>query len=437
MFKNHTNNEQTTPKSRFLLHAGVLVLMLILGFGSVQAGSVFSVQSGDWNDPAVWNENRVPNLTQDDVILNHTLSYTGDIEIGGTHRLHINRGAKLQQQGNLQNNGIFNLQGSYSCSGTVRNRPNGTFFLSGELNGCGEFYNDCFGLVYHQGYMSVGKYYNNSGTVYMTGTADITGRFVNKGMQMGLGYTKSETTAGRYNVCGDAYHMDTITAEVKGLIYLCMECGGQYYDLGKGTFDLNCSVFPIEIKSFYGTESKGEINLHWETYKEENLSSYLVERATNIETEVCSLGVCAESPWVEIGMVAAQGNTETGHKYDFTDRAPQRGVNFYRLKILDRNGSISYSSTIEVFNTDDGTKWVVYPNPNNSVLKVRLMGTQGTETQLYLFDIQGKKVWEKKVTLTESEQTFEINSSKYAAGTYILKATTDGKDLTRKVVFYK
>jgi hypothetical protein len=51
--------------------------------------------------------------------------------------------------------------------------------------------------------------------------------------------------------------------------------------------------------------------------------------------------------------------------YTFVDHAPSYGNNFYRIRIEDINGDVSYSEIKYTKNLSDGVKSYLYPNPAN------------------------------------------------------------------------
>ncbi len=66
--------------------------------------------------------------------------------------------------------------------------------------------------------------------------------------------------------------------------------------------------------------------------------------------------------WIKLGEVAAQGTSNALTDYSFTDIAPLPGTNYYRLKMVDTDGSFTHSR-IESLVFDDSGTLTVYPNP--------------------------------------------------------------------------
>ncbi len=115
-------------------------------------------------------------------------------------------------------------------------------------------------------------------------------------------------------------------------------------------------LVPVELASFSGTLRNGNGHLSWESYSEVGFSHYEVQKSNT------------RNQWTSIGMVRG-GKTY----YDFTDRSLEAGkIVYYRLKMVDLNGTIEFSHTISLSSDRDITKIAVYPNPTSNFLFVDL-----------------------------------------------------------------
>lgn len=95
----------------------------------------------------------------------------------------------------------------------------------------------------------------------------------------------------------------------------------------------------VEILKFTGKSQNGNIVLKWEVRNEVNLKNYTIERKT------------VSGSFVEIATVLPKNESY----YEYTDEAAYKSssasIYIYRIKIVDNNGSVSYSSEITVSNT--------------------------------------------------------------------------------------
>lgn len=97
-----------------------------------------------------------------------------------------------------------------------------------------------------------------------------------------------------------------------------------------------CSILPIELYSFNGHNNENVNELYWVTETEINNDYFTVERSMD--------GI----NFVSVADVAGAGNSNSLLDYQLTDYNPYTGINYYRLKQTDFNGSFSYSDLIAI-----------------------------------------------------------------------------------------
>lgn len=118
------------------------------------------------------------------------------------------------------------------------------------------------------------------------------------------------------------------------------------------------TVLPIELLFFFGEENSTRVSLNWATASEENFDYFEIERATQ------------GSDFENIGEVTGNGNSFERLEYGFEDESPEVGLNYYRLKSIDLDGTYEYSEVILVKFTSN-VKLIVSPNPTLGVISVR------------------------------------------------------------------
>ncbi len=95
---------------------------------------------------------------------------------------------------------------------------------------------------------------------------------------------------------------------------------------------------------FHAQSEADNVKLEWKTTTESNLANFIIERKT------------PDSDFIELATVAPKGNNSV---YTYLDQAAYKMTNpvfVYRLKILDLDGSVSYSSTVSVSPNISGVK---------------------------------------------------------------------------------
>ena len=171
-------------------------------------------------------------------------------------------------------------------------------------------------------------------------------------------------------------------------------------------------VLPLQLLQFQGSKHNNAVDLSWTTTQEINTSYFDVERG---------------SDGIHFNKIATlpTNNTPSVNNYYYTDQNPL-STNFYRLKMVDIDGSFKYSSVLKI-NLDGALKFDVFPNPANSSITVSGI----SENQIVkLLSSDGKLLLQKRV----SGESMTMDISKYSPGLYILQYF-DGTSLqSRKII---
>ena len=140
--------------------------------------------------------------------------------------------------------------------------------------------------------------------------------------------------------------------------------------IGSGT------PLPVRLVSFSATPVENNTQLEWRTAEEENVSHFEIQRSADART------------WTSLpGQTPAIG--EGGHVYNATDASPLSGINYYRLKMVDRAANrldqpFAYSQIVSVDFAGTGNSPVVlFPNPVTDKLYIRSGNRQFSKFRLH------------------------------------------------------
>ena len=190
---------------------------------------------------------------------------------------------------------------------------------------------------------------------------------------------------------------------------------------------------PVQISMFDAALIKnGNVKLTWETASESNSFMFEVERK--------SFTMNNSSFWEKIGSVAAAGNSNTTKNYSFIDSKAIGSTKFYyRIKLLDVDGSFDYSNEIELDATP--TQFVLYqnyPNPFNPSTKIDFSIPKAAKVNLRVYNPLGELVEELISEFLEpgTYQTI-FDASGYASGLYIYKLQVDEQVFVKKMQLLK
>ena len=143
------------------------------------------------------------------------------------------------------------------------------------------------------------------------------------------------------------------------------------------------------------------MQLDWQTAQEQDLLEYEIEQSR----DAISFNKIA---------TAAPYNLVAINNYSITALQGE-GLSYYRLKIKETSGKISYSNIITLKMSCNVSATRVYPMPFSNTLTIVL--GEGEAKEVALFDVSGKLI---KTTCTGSGQTISLNGGGLAPGVYII-----------------
>jgi hypothetical protein len=163
-----------------------------------------------------------------------------------------------------------------------------------------------------------------------------------------------------------------IATDIAGQFYLCFDAA---------------TALPVSWLSFAAVPNNNLVALTWQVANEQSNKGYEVQRSSD--------GV----QFRRIGFVAAQsgGNSARTLQYSFEDRLPQAGTYYYRLRQIDKDGSVAYSKVVSV-NWNAGTLRLPNPLPASFAVGV---GSPG-RYQLRMTDAAGRVVHQQTLQLPEN-----------------------------------
>ncbi len=172
---------------------------------------------------------------------------------------------------------------------------------------------------------------------------------------------------------------------------------------------------PVNLLTFEAVKQTKKVLLQWTTDNELNADKYIVERSAE--------GV----NYVPIGNIPAYNNGNKNN-YNLTDNQPLSGLNFYRLKMTDKDGSFRNSPVRKVNFDNVGDDFIIYPNPVTA--NKLFVSSTGKITGAVLYDAAGRMV--KLYTLNNRSNTLDVGG--IAKGTYQLKVFTENATHTEKII---
>lgn len=153
------------------------------------------------------------------------------------------------------------------------------------------------------------------------------------------------------------------------------------------TVNFNEIVLGAELNQFTAeVQNQKAVDLNWVSAREENLDRYDIERSADGQV------------FTTIGDVAGGGDTEVESRYAFLDETPLRGRSYYRLRMVDFDGTITFSEVRSVLLRAIAERVVVYPNPLQAGQGLQVVLQDDQEYTFDVFSSTGERVGTYRVS---------------------------------------
>jgi alpha-tubulin suppressor-like RCC1 family protein len=174
------------------------------------------------------------------------------------------------------------------------------------------------------------------------------------------------------------------------------------------------TVLPSLLGSFEATKVNNSSLLKFTTLSEINSNYFEVQYSTDVVN------------FNLLEKVMAKGNATTSTHYSVTHTNPFNGLNYYRLKLVDKDGKFSFSEIRRVDFKSKSAELMVYPNPIKGNSFTVDLGVDITKPIAYiLYNSIGKLV--QQGNISSRQQT--IHTGMLPAGSYLLRLT-NGQTVT-------
>ncbi|WP_439583914.1 CotH kinase family protein [Dyadobacter bucti] len=172
--------------------------------------------------------------------------------------------------------------------------------------------------------------------------------------------------------------------------------------------EVNQSALPIYTSGLKATTVKNKILLSWEVYDEKGGSHFEIQRFSdpkkfNAET---------------IGTVQLT-DARTG-SYKFTDENPLLGINYYRLKQVDMDGTITFSTIVSAKNTGIA-QLSLWPVPTAGKANISFSSVFAGNGSLEVYNITGQKLGFFPFAIRNGDNNFSWDTAPLTQGMYLLK----------------
>lgn len=165
------------------------------------------------------------------------------------------------------------------------------------------------------------------------------------------------------------------------------------------------SIVPVSWSSFELEDEKGNTVLSWKTESEINNLGFYVQHSLDARN------------WKDLGFI--DGKNEEGSSYAFIDRETLPGVNYYRLRQVDLDGTEAFSviKSIEIRGSKPHGDIVIFPNPVKDYLSLEMEASSEIK-RVQVIDMTYKTVMDE-IWSPETDK-HSLNVSEFPAGHYLI-----------------
>lgn len=253
----------------------------------------------------------------------------------------------------------------------------------------------------------------------------------------GLSYTMtSSTTSGvvtfNFTHSGGALTLAQGEALLDALQYQNLSTTGdevgfrEFTVFGIGTYSLNGTSYPsisppaifivniatplpVNVISFTGKALENANQLNWTVAQEVDFSHYEVLRSDD------------GREFSTVGTVFATENSMDMKSYSFVDASAKSEVSYYKLKLVDNNGSVAYTSLVVINrNVIVLTVSNLFPNPATTQVNIEVQGVSVDNFNVSVQDINGKIVYQAN-QVSALSNVYQMDVTNFNRGVYVIR----------------
>ncbi|MFP5042955.1 M36 family metallopeptidase [Parasediminibacterium sp. JCM 36343] len=200
---------------------------------------------------------------------------------------------------------------------------------------------------------------------------------------------------------GMGYSADQVSAD---------SCGDEIV-----AYDVPPCTLPLTLVDFTASAANNKVLVKWSTANEINTKEFIAEFSND------------NSAWSTFAAVSAK-NTTGVNEYAAYHFQPVNGNNYYRLKMIDKDGSFTYSK-VATLKFAGKAGFSIYPNPVKATLTAELFKTKAESATITVTDMAGRVLYAQQTALQAGNNSLFINTAKLTKGTYLIVVSGAEKEV--------
>lgn len=182
---------------------------------------------------------------------------------------------------------------------------------------------------------------------------------------------------------------------------------------------------PVSLLDFSAQKSTDGVVLDWRTATEENSDYFAIERSRDGKT------------FEQVGQLAAKGETSRVTAYQHLDQGvEQTGTLYYRLRMVDKDGSYEYSAVKElIFDLESFDLLTFGPNPFEDQVKIAYLLPKDGQVNVRLIDLTGRVLKTERLNAQMGKNESQLEGlGALPKGAYILQLHYNGRYVAKKLI---
>ncbi len=170
------------------------------------------------------------------------------------------------------------------------------------------------------------------------------------------------------------------------------------------THDLN--TVPIRLNNFTVTANESAALLKWQTETANNISRFEVENSVD---------------GTEFSTIYSTRYFPEKKEYSYTHNNVKDGINYYRIKIFNKDGSFDYSAIIAVLIKNPEVRiFSITPNPVWNILRMHCNSAIKENITVRIYNLNGKEIRSMLYSLDKGDNILYSDVSDFPSGTYMI-----------------
>jgi hypothetical protein len=181
-------------------------------------------------------------------------------------------------------------------------------------------------------------------------------------------------------------------------------------------------ILPVRLLDFAAAKTTSGALVSWTTTDELDINRYEVQRSLD------------GTQFASIGQLLSKGNGSFAYQLPDGLGGVQARTVYYRLRIVDKDGKVSYSPVVRLI-LDGKAQFAVNPNPFRSAFTVQTTAAANGQAHIRLINVDGQRVYQTVKAITTGNNVLLVNGlENLPAGVYVVEVMADGAVNRQRIV---